>query len=167
MAELIHQLGIDWKVLIAQGVNFFILLTVLSFLVYRPLMRLIEERRKKIEFGLEGAKLAEHRLKEIDNLKNEKIAEAGREAMQIIHSAEEDAGKEAQNIINSAENKANQLIKEGEEITENRKKEELEKLAKESSSLIREAIAKAVNLDSKKIDEALISQATDYIKKRI
>lgn len=166
MSELIHQLGIDWKILLAQGVNFFILLTVLSFLVYRPLMRLIEERRKKIEFGLEGAKLAEHRLKEIDHLKNEKLAEADREALQIIQSAESNASREAQNIIDLAEGKADRLVKEGEEITENKKKEALQKLAEESSDLIRVAIAQAVNLDSKKIDEALIAQAVDYIKKK-
>ena len=66
MGVLLEQLGINWKLLVSQGVNFFILLTVLALLVYRPLLKTMEERKKKIELGLRGAEEVESRLKAID-----------------------------------------------------------------------------------------------------
>ncbi|TSC55412.1 MAG: F-type H+-transporting ATPase subunit b, partial [Parcubacteria group bacterium Greene0416_79] len=48
MPELLHALGINWGVFIAQIVNFTILLLVLAKFVYRPVMKLLDGRREKI-----------------------------------------------------------------------------------------------------------------------
>ena len=52
MQELFHSLGIDWKLLLAQGTNFLVVLIVLTFVLWKPLIRVLNERRKKIEAGL-------------------------------------------------------------------------------------------------------------------
>lgn len=51
----IAALGIDLKVLIAQAVNFVILLVVLRIFAYRPLMGLLERRRRMVEEGVQAA----------------------------------------------------------------------------------------------------------------
>ena len=63
MSELFSQLGIDWKLLLAQGVNFVILLVVLTKFVYKPLMKMVEARRQKIELGIRGGEMAEKIIK--------------------------------------------------------------------------------------------------------
>lgn len=166
MSELIYQLGIDWKLLLAQGLNFFILLTVLTIFVYKPLLKLLEDRRKKIEFGLLGAKEAERRLNEIEELKSEKMAVADREAIQIIGGAEKSAKKKFEEIVKSAEVKAETVLKDAALLAENKKQEELEKLKGEANLIIKEALIKTVELDPKNIDEKLISRATEMIKKK-
>jgi len=166
MSELVHQLGIDWKLLVAQGVNFFVLLVVLTVFVYRPLVRLMEERRKKIEFGLKGAEEAEKRLGEIEEIKTKKIAEADKEAVGIIGSAEKKAGLRVTEILAEADKKASSILVEAEKTSEHKKQEELEKLAKEANSLIKEAIIKTVELDSRAIDESLIAKVAATIKNR-
>ncbi len=166
MSELVQQLGLDWKLLLSQGVNFLILLTVLTLLVYRPLSRLIEERRKKIEFGLMGAEEAERRLKEIDQIKEGKIAEAEKNALKVIAEAEKRAGRRFNEILKTAEDKAETVLFEASKVAEGKKQEELNRLAEKASALIKEAIVKTVELDPKLIDEKLVSRAALIIKEK-
>ena len=49
MSELFSKLGIDWKLLIAQIINFLVLLFVLYKFAYRPILSMLEKRTKKIE----------------------------------------------------------------------------------------------------------------------
>ena len=51
MSELLSQLGIDPKLLLSQGVNFGLVIIILTFLVYKPLVKILNERKQKIEFG--------------------------------------------------------------------------------------------------------------------
>ena len=88
---LIGQLGIDWKLFLSQVVNFFILLIVLSFFVYKPLLNVIKERNKKIKEGLDKAEEADVRLKNIDNIGKEKIKEAEQQSINIIKDTEQKA----------------------------------------------------------------------------
>jgi len=163
MQELIHQLGLDWKLLLSQGVNFLILLTVLTLLVYRPLSKAMEERRKKIEFGLAGAEEAERRLKEIDQVKEEKLAEADRNALKVVGEAEKRGQKRLEEILKVAEGKAEEVIAEAARVAELKKQEELSRLTQKASTLIKEAIIKTVQLDPKYVDEKLISEASQII----
>ena len=48
-------LGVDGSVLLVQTVNFFLLLLILSWLLYRPLLRLLSDRQKTIAEGLGAA----------------------------------------------------------------------------------------------------------------
>src|SRR3989339_134025 len=86
--ELLFQLGINWKLFLSQVVNFFILLLVLTFFVYKPLIRIIKERSKKIKEGLEKAEEADVRLKEIDIIGAGKIREAEQKGIEIIKATE-------------------------------------------------------------------------------
>ena len=51
--ELLTKLGVDWKLLIAQIVNFTILVSVLTYFVYRPLLDLLDARRERIRKAVE------------------------------------------------------------------------------------------------------------------
>ena len=166
MTELVHQLGLDWKLLLSQGVNFLILLTVLTMLVYRPLSRLIEERRKKIEFGLMGAEEAEKRLKEIDRIKSEKIGEAEKIALNIVGESEKRGQKRFDEIVKIAEVRANEVLVDAAKVAEHKKQEELARLTEKAGLLIKQAIIKTVELDPKHIDEKLVSEAARIIKEQ-
>lgn len=167
MAELFHALGVDWKLLLAQGINFFVVLVVLTVFVYRPLLAVMAERRKKIEAGLRGADEAEEKLKEIELLKTKTLTDAEKEALALVSRAEDDAKSRKDAIVHAAEVKAAQVLKEAESISERRKKEELERLLGEASGIVRSAIAKTVELDPEKIDEALIRRATQAAKESL
>src|SRR3989344_5513235 len=91
MRQLLEQLGIDWHLLLSQGVNFFLLLIILRFFVYKPLLKLLHDRRARIEEGLTKADEADRRLREVDVLGMGKIKEAETQALGILKKTETDA----------------------------------------------------------------------------
>ena len=68
MQQLFAQLGIDWHLLLSQAVNFFLLLVVLRLFVYTPLLKLLHDRRARIEEGLTKADEADKRLVEVEEI---------------------------------------------------------------------------------------------------
>ncbi len=94
MAELIEKLGIDWRLLIAQIVNFSILALVLTKLLYKPLLKMLDERRASARTTVEGAE-------ELANAKRELSAETEAERLH--------ARKEADAILVEARKRADIL----------------------------------------------------------
>ena len=163
MSELFHALGINIKSLVIQGIDFAILLTVLTIFVYRPLARMMEARRKKIELGIKGGERAAVIIKEADETKAQKIREGETEAVAVIDRAEDEGQKRAGQIVEGAEKKAHYIVEEALATAAKKKQEELEHLMQEANGLIRQAIVKTVELDPEQVDEKLIQQALHEI----
>lgn len=161
---LLEQLGINWKLFLSQAVNFFILLLVLTFFVYKPLIKIVKERNQKIKTGLEKAEEADSRLREVDNIGKEKIKEAENKSIEIIKATEEKAKileKENLQIAEKKQKEAMNLIKQNAlKAQEEANKEVLSKAAE----LVKKAIVKTVELNPKEIDEKLIEKAVDSVK---
>ena len=164
MADLFSQLGINLPSLLAQGVNFIIVLGVLTFFVYKPLARVVDERRARIEKGLADAKVAEEKLAGISALERERLAEAERTALAVIHQAEGKAGERGREIIASSELKASGIVKEAKTLAERQAAEEMVSLQKEAANFVKAAIVKTVELDPKLVDEKLIDEAVRVLR---
>lgn len=164
MSELFSQLGIDPKLLLAQGVNFIILLFVLTKLVYKPLMKIVEERRKKIELGVKGGEVAEKIIKLAEEEKSGIIKKADASAVAIISEAEKNAQKKAQEIALQADKKAQSALREAMLLAERKEKEEMAKVSIEARKLVKEAIIKTVQLKPEQVDEKLIEEAVKGLR---
>ena len=167
MNELFNQLGIDPKLLLAQGVNFLILLVVLTKFVYKPLMKMVEERRKKIELGIKGGEMAVQIIKDAEKEKSGIIKNADVQAVAIISEAEKTANKKAAEIALQADKKAQSALREAMLLVERKEKEEMEKVAQEAKKLVKEAIIRTVQLKPEQIDEKLIEEAVGELKRAI
>jgi F-type H+-transporting ATPase subunit b len=165
MSELFHKLGIDWKLILVQIVNFALLLFVLTILLYKPLLNVIKERKKNVDDAIKFIKDAELKVVEIEKLNKEKIAQAENRAISIINNAQQEALKVKNDILEQAKLKSSEIVKETNDLVERIKIESLENLMKEAKLLVRDAILKTVSLDPDKIDEKLISKALEEIKK--
>ena len=166
MSALFSQLGINWKLLLSQGVNFFIVLGVLTFFVWRPLLAIMQKRKEKIEQGLEDAKSARSELERADEMVAGRMTEADRDAVAVIQKAEKSAQEKSAGIVKTAEQKAEEVMLEAKRVAEQREQEEFKKFAAGAGSLIRAALAKAVAEDPQKIDEKLVGDAVAFIKKQ-
>lgn len=170
MQDLFGQLGINLPMLLAQILNFAILLVVLTLFVYRPLIKLMAERQQKIKFGLEGAKEVENKLAEIETLKEHSLAQANKTALKIVGEAENLAVKTGQEIVTQAEKRGENILLEAQHLAEIRRAEELDKLSTESRDLVRLALAQAVGMNPDEVDEKLITEASrlvDNLKTKI
>jgi F-type H+-transporting ATPase subunit b len=164
MGDLIEKLGINWKLLIAQIINFFIILTVLRFTIYKPLMTMLQKRRQKIEGGLKEAAEAEERMKNIEQERTKRIAEIEKESLDIYHQAEIGAKKKEENIISSAREKETDIIKDAEKVAQYKKIQAEEKVYQEVGQLVRQSIEKIAQKKPGEFDETLINQALSEIK---
>ncbi len=164
MNALLDQLGINWQLLLSQAVNFFILLIVLYFAVYKPLLKIIKERREKIEVGLQKAEEADVRLREIDNVGKEKIKQAEQESIKIISKTEEKARVLADDLQKKAEEKQKEVLAQIEKNKKLQEEEAKQQVLKGAGELVKKAIAKTVELGPDKIDEALINKAILKLK---
>ena len=80
--EVLAKLGIDWKLLLAQAVNFAVLFWVLRRYAYQPMLDFLEKRTIKIEQGLKDAEKATLKLSEIEAQEKKVLGAAQKEAKQ-------------------------------------------------------------------------------------
>lgn len=89
----ITDLGINIPVLIAQLINFTILLLVLRAVLYRPILRMLDERRSRIEESLSAAERMKRQAAEADRQVQEQIEQARREGQALVAQAQEIAAR--------------------------------------------------------------------------
>jgi len=162
--ELLLQLGINWKLFLSQAFNFAILLAALTFFVYKPLMKIIDERAKKIKEGLEKAEEADTRLKEVDEIAKERIKEAEGKSVKIIKLTAQKAKILEQDMLEKMEAKQKQIVLDNEKMAKKQKEEAEKQILENSVNLVKELIVKTVKLNPKDIDEKLIKKAVDEIQ---
>lgn len=165
MSELFHQLGIDWKLLAAQAVNFLIVLVILRLTVYKPLLGILDVRRKKIKKGLEDAELAKKDLLASEQIKAEKLAEAEKESIVIMRDMEIKTKALEEELIKDAHRKEDDILQDAEARGEEVVSYEKAKFYEEATNFVKLAIAKTVELSPEAIDEKLINQAVVSLTK--
>lgn len=106
MEELFATFGIDGKLILAQAVNFGIVLVALTYFLYKPVLRTLDERAKMVSKGVEDARRAEEKLAGADEESARIVGAADTEASQILASAREAATKEQTRIVKDAETRA-------------------------------------------------------------
>ena len=56
--EFLTQFGIEWQLLVSQGISFAIVAVALYYFVFKPVIKVSAERQQKIEQGLKDAEEA-------------------------------------------------------------------------------------------------------------
>ena len=137
-----ESLGIDFKLILAQVFNFVVLFVILKKFLYKPLLKIFEERKTKIEEGLLNAEKIKKELAEIEIDRQKVLSAARKEAADLILEQRKFAQKEKEEIIEEARVKAVEEVKKGMILA----KTEMEKAKLE---LKKEAIAIAGSLVKK------------------
>lgn len=114
MESLLDAFGIDWKLLLAQLVNFGVLFVALTWLLYKPVMKTLDERAAKIAQGVEDAELASRKAANADEEASKVVKGAESEAEGIVASARDLAGTEKSRIVKEAEARAAQVAADAE-----------------------------------------------------
>ncbi len=112
MSDLLASFGINWKLLIIQAINFGFLLVVLTYLLYKPILRILDERRSKIEQGVKSAEEADLKLARAEKDAREMVAEASIKADEIIKKSKRTAEVEREKIIEEANERSEKIKKD-------------------------------------------------------
>ena len=144
MEQLFEAFGIDWKLLLAQAINFGVLFVVLSYLLYKPVLRTLEERRAKVAQGVKDAEEA-HKLLEGAGAEASKVVKtAEEEAQQTVASARTQASEEKARLLKEAEDRAAAIAHDAELRAEEAKARALRESEREIARLAILAAEKAM-----------------------
>ncbi|MBI5140378.1 MAG: ATP synthase F0 subunit B [Candidatus Vogelbacteria bacterium] len=157
-------MGINGKLLLAQGINFFIVFIVLRVFVYRPLLQMMKARREKIEKGLLDAKEAEEKLLESEIVKQRKIEEGEKRASIIVEEAGNIAKKHAKSILADAVLESRSIVSKAGKIGAKKIEAELLAFENRAKEIIVEALSSAVALSPESIDEKLTEDALRMVR---
>lgn len=144
-------LNIDWRQILLHLLNLAILFLILYFLLYNPVKKFMEKRKKhyeeqnaESEAKLADAKANKEKYEKLLTNAEEEIAEKKRAAIA-------DARAESEKIIKSAEEESSSILKKATAKAEDIKKQAHEQAKEELSDVIekaaKEKIEKACTVD--------------------
>ncbi len=82
-----EDIGISVPTLVAQLINFGILLLLLYFVLYKPVIRMLNERSNRIKASMEQAEQIEQKMAETEERVREQLEAARREGQNILSQA--------------------------------------------------------------------------------
>lgn len=115
MESLIEAFGIDLRLITIQVINFVVLAVVLSYLLYKPVLKMLNDREAKIKQGLSDAEAASLAKENAEEERKEIVQEAHKEAEEVGKRAEVYAKDKAAEIAAAAEASASERIRLAEE----------------------------------------------------
>jgi len=152
--DILNQFGVQPVLLAAQVVNFLILLFILKKFLYKPILKVLDERKNKIVHSLKSAEEIEKKLLETEEKADKILKKTLEEAQLMLDNSKqsaaqivEDGQKSALEIINKANDEAKKVI----QIERIQLEQEIKEHTSELVSVIFEKIiGKKVNLKDQK-----------------
>ncbi len=104
------SLGINLPTLVAQIVNFVILFGLLYLVAYKPIMRMLDERSRKIRESMEHTEVARQQAEQAEEESKKRIEAAGKEGQELVaratrtgeeirRQAQQDARQDGESLI--------------------------------------------------------------------
>ena len=149
MDQILTQFGVQPILLAAQVVNFLVLLFILKKILYTPLLKVLEKRKKTIAQSLKNTEEIEQRLVKLSEEEEKRLQNALREGQKIVKQAEE-AGLQ---IIEEAKVKAGEITEKTLQDVQTKLQLEREKLHQE----IRRNLAEFMMIGLQKVTGKIIT----------
>ncbi len=157
--ELIEKLGIDWRLLLAQIVNFLVLFFVLTKFVFKPLIKFLDERSQKIDESLVNADKIQKNLEEAVREKEAIILASRHEAQDILVQAKQQAEELQQTLRAEAQTEVAKILENG--------RAELVRDRKEMNKELKEEVVELVAEATKRLLSTIVDERVDreYVNK--
>ncbi len=165
MEELLKNFGVDWKLLLAQLINFAILFVVLRKFAYKPIVGMLRKRREDIEKGISFTKEAEENLKSAGEKECQIIEQAKEQALGIVDESQNIAKEKKEEAIKETVKKAEAIISDAKKSAELEKAKMGEIVYQDAENLIKRGLEKVLlKMSAKERDKALIEEALKELK---
>ncbi len=133
MDSIISTFHIDWKIIVAQAINFAVVFVVLYLFALKPLNKLMAERAEKISKGISDAKMSSEIL--------------------------EKTRKESQIILSKTRIESNKLFQDGKKDLEKLKAETMEEIKVDAEEWQKNRV-KQMQIDKKNLVESVKDEVT-------
>lgn len=164
MDSLISTFHIDWHLIVAQAINFVIVIAVLYFAALKPLKKLMEERGATIKGGLDNAKKQEELLKNAEMQYQEMIAKANADAVAKMKDAKKDAEAKGLAMMEKIQEEIANAKATGLKQIEAEKMKAMEEIRKEAVALVIAATEKVLGTAAEgKVETKLVEESIKNI----
>ena len=144
MESIISTFHIDWKIIVAQAINFAIVFVVLYIFALKPLSKLMAERSEKIAKGIDDAKTNEKLLSETRAEYEAALVKARNEANKIFQDGKKEAEAKKISMLEDAKKEVSMVIENGKKSLETEKIKMVEEAKKEIVALAMKATEKLI-----------------------
>jgi F-type H+-transporting ATPase subunit b len=154
--EILQKFGFEPVLFAAQIVNFLILAFVFKRYLYKPILKVLAERKAKIAQSLEDAEKAHIALEKADAKHDEILKKASNEGQKIIEDAKAGAEELKNEILTKSRADGEKLIKDARE-----------QIDLEMQKAVTEVKGMAIDLSQKVLEKALADLFTKEEKNKI
>jgi F-type H+-transporting ATPase subunit b len=144
MDSIIETFHIDWKIIIAQAVNFGIVFVVLYIAALKPLNKLMKERSERISQGINDAKTNKELLGKTEAEYEAALQKARAEANVIFQEGKKEAQVKREEMLEDARGEVARMIEAGKKDLETEKVKMVEEAKKEIVTLTMKATEKVL-----------------------
>jgi len=166
----IEELGVNGSTLIAQVINFGILFLLLYLVAYRPIMRMFDERSKKIKDSVDQAEYIKEQVARTEEEAEKRIEAATKEGQEMVARAVKTGEEVRQKAGVDAKAEAEVLIQRARTEIQRERDEAIDDVRKAFADLTVQAAEKVINrsLDKeahREIIEKVLEESTTFKQK--
>lgn len=163
-------LGISWQGLLAQLINFALLLILLYFIAYKPIRRMLDERSERVRMSMEQAEQMKEMMAKTEEQVKEHLEVARGERQNILAQAEQVGQQLKEEAREQAKQDAESIVARARVEIQREQDEAIGELKRQFADLAILAAEKVISetLDKKKhrklIDEVLEQASEEKAK---
>ena len=163
LRETADTFGWNWKLFLSQIISFCIVALLLRRFAYRPILAVLEDRRRKIEEGQLNAEKIRKELAEAEKRYQEIVAKGNADAQRMIDEARESAAHLTERKQQEAITAAEQIVAKAKEAAALEHERQMQTLKRELGRLVVDTTAKVTgkvltNEDQKRLQEEAARQ---------
>src|SRR5712691_3501207 len=142
LRDTAETFGWNWKLFLSQVISFCIVAYLLQRFAYKPILAVLEERRRKIEEGQINAEKIKKELAEAEKRYQEILAKANADAQKMIDEARASSAHLAERKEEEAIAAAEQIIAKAREASAIEHERTMEALKRDLKKLVVDTTAK-------------------------
>jgi F-type H+-transporting ATPase subunit b len=160
IGEIARTFGLDWTHLIAQIVSFCIVCILLQRFAYKPVLKMLEERRQQIAQGQANAEQIKAELSRTESRRQEMLDQANTQANKLIEEARAAAARVQEQETQKAIAAAEQVMVKAQEASAQERTRMLAQLKSEFGRLLVETTATVTGKILTPEDQQRLSEET-------
>ncbi len=137
-------LGINLPTLLAQIINFALLLGLLYLVAYKPIMRIFDERSNRIKESMEQTEVIKEQAANAEEEFKKRLEAAGREGQELISRAMRTGEEAGRKVHQDARQEAETLIEKARLEIQRERDGVIDELRREFTDLTIEAAGKVI-----------------------
>ena len=142
ISDTARDFGVDWSHLFAQMISFIIVAGALTLFAYRPILKVLDERKRRIAEGLANAEKIKQELARTEAARQEVLNQTNLQANKLIEEARAAAARVQEQETQKAIAAAEQIIAKAREAAAQDHARMLAELRREVGRLVVETTAK-------------------------